>query len=175
MVRAILAGTKGQTRRVVTHRDEVSTHQCPYGSPGDHLWVRETFAAGLGLAEVSERSQAIAMPGARRAPAVVYGADGAQLPSGCHWRPSIFMPRSASRLTLEIRETRVERLQEINELDARSEGVDSSSGSSIHPFSILWDAINGARSACSWASNPLVHVVHVVRFEVVAQSAGGAR
>jgi hypothetical protein len=125
MVRAILAGDKTVTRRVVTtprwampgtlEGDEdgfeacarvsgcMSDVACPYGDVGDTLWVRETWAhAG------TSRS-------------VIYRADeGGQI---VKWRPSIFMPRWASRLTLRVTGARVERLHAITTADILAEGV----------------------------------------------------
>lgn len=166
MVRAILSGAKGQTRRVV--RQSAS----PYGRRGDGLWVRETFASGYGLAEVDSPDHLNALPDARPAPRVIYRADGAVLPAGCSWRPSIFMPRPFSRLKLVIRETRVERLQTITPDDARAEGIDGSSTTPVDDFSALWDLINGSRPGCAWSANPLVHVI---TFEVERRVAGSSR
>jgi hypothetical protein len=113
MVLAILEGRKCQTRRVVKH----VTHPdcpyldlagmavaCPYGQPGDRLWVREAFAGG------------------GHGQRVVYRADEPSYPA-YRWRPSIHMPRCASRITLEITGVRVERLNDISEADAISEGI----------------------------------------------------
>ena len=106
MVRAILAGTKTQTRRVVKLKpDYMETFLrlpnkvacCPYGQPGGRLWVRETFED----CESALHS------------CVLYRADGGT--PGTKWTPSIHMPRWASRITLEITGVRVERLQDISE------------------------------------------------------------
>lgn len=140
--------------------------RCPYGAPNDRLWVRETFAP------VNAHGHKCA---ARDAAFVVLrdGAqqyrDGMPIPAlpkyapdafdGIEWRPSIHMPRWASRITLEVVSVRVERLQEITEEDALAEGVMSLSN--IHPiarptsvFQELWDQINGKRAP--WVSNPWV-------------------
>lgn len=142
MVRAILDGRKTQTRRVVKnpglpcatddqHRDEFMRNgRCPYGYPGDRLWVRETCRA------FERREDAI--------DGVVYSADGAFRPientnkAADQWCdlyaygkqrgrivPSIHMPRWASRITLEVSGVRVERLQKITEADAVAEGLKS--------------------------------------------------
>lgn len=150
MVRAILAGRKSQTRRVVKHdvsADCVSwkvlddgrwtqmfqygkilaskawAHSCPYGIPGDRLWVRETRW------QIPEPSLRQLRDGADTWPKVAYNADETEISQGQNremgWklRPSIFMPRWASRITLEITDVRVQRVQEITEEDARAEGI----------------------------------------------------
>lgn len=196
MVRAILAGTKTQTRRVMKPQPEpvppdvVATMPsragkhwvaarsvqamidvedflqgfdtsvpgcfCPYGKPGDRLWVREAFApCPVG-----------------RSRAVVYRADGdATASGGIRWTPSIHMPRWASRITLEVTDVRVQRLQDISGSDARAEGVerihcygpdcpDGEDGCNARGcygarerFHELWDSINGAGA---WGANPWV-------------------
>lgn len=131
MVKAILDGRKTQTRRIIkpqpgaqfdfvacpnwdfwwSNGDDDSPQSIhissPHGIPGDRLWVKETFYQGDGIA---------------------YRADG-EMPekartAGCKWKPSIFMPRKASRITLEITNVRVERLQDISEEDAKAEGIE---------------------------------------------------
>lgn len=170
MVTAILAGTKTMTRRVwkddrwpcvdrayaATHPGAVS-HLCPYGIPGDRLWIRETFA--------------LSVPGCERG--VSYRADHRD-PRGdgpahpMKWRPSIHMPRWASRLTLEVTAVRVERLHDISEADILAEGVTVPLAAKMTgiPWSSLptlhdawregWKHINGA---ASWDANPWVWVV----------------
>lgn len=146
LVRAILEGRKSQTRRPVKGAPDATYYRaapiespwwsftptsdygtshdvkCPYGAPGDRLWVKEThgFVSEHGDARALEDARA-GMPWA----GVVYGADRAwtkDLPS--RWRPSIHMPRWASRVELEITAVRVERLHAITEEDARAEGVE---------------------------------------------------
>ena len=186
-VRAILAGTKTQTRRVIlppferlwghgiatggsglrtdTYHVHVRSWEqaddrytyCRFGGPGDRLWVRETWACGSGVS-----------------PRVEYAADG---PLSQRRRSPIHMPRWASRITLEVTDVRVQRLQEISEDDAKAEGVDGYVGGEgtvsrgalnvepgyWHPhffrqgFSEAWDALNGKRFP--WSSNPWVFVV----------------
>lgn len=190
MVRATLrdVAPKTHTRRVMKpqptlHKDgscfffgslDAEHHQpaiiehCPYGQPGDRLWVRETFC-----------------PGPRYNPAICrhrpcYAADNER---NCgmndkRWLPSIHMPRWASRITLEIASVRVERLQAISETDAQAEGVmpefemDVASfvkGAAVPQstyflgFKHLWDEINGKRPGCSWADNPWVWVIEFRR------------
>lgn len=136
--------------------------RCPYGAPGDHLWVRE-------------RQRVVAFdPGERRIQ-VRYEADGVQ----SHWlsyperlaTPKVGKclayggPRETSRVDLEVTAVRVERLLDITEEDARAEGVEPDFGNANtsagrdyrRSFERLWDLINGERAA--WASNPWVWVV----------------
>jgi len=119
---------------------------CPYGVPGDRLWVRETWSPGPGGI------------------GFVYFAD---CPEGQHppaWKPSIHMPRAACRITLEVVGVRTERLQEISEADAKAEGVTVYDGGVCYRdgYAALWDQINGPGS---WAANPWVWVVEVKRLE----------
>lgn len=201
MVRAILAGTKTQTRRVVKQQPVFDIYRrdwrwesksaiatwsgdrplsaalrglcthCPYGETGDRLWVRETFAVcGRGEAPVYRADSRVEVPGVR-------------------WKPSIFMRRMESRITLGVTGVRVERLQEISEADAKAEGVERdptpddpagredprevgypSASDVAHAeatkhrrwYAALWDDINGNGS---WASNPWVWVVEFRRVQ----------
>jgi hypothetical protein len=163
MVRAILDGSKTQTRRVVKPQAAVLTDEmaralgvqppaaqnppvipCPYGIPGDRLWVRETWADWSdGLAPADESSH------------ILYRAD-TDRPDPKRWRPSIFMPRAASRILLEITDVRVQRLQEISDDDARAEGYDRSHAFPREWFALLWERINGADS---WNTNPWVWAI----------------
>ena len=181
MVRAILDGRKTQTRRVlklpkgcfwvyddlgtdgmwtdsnldhgIWHAEEVA---CPYGQPGDLLWVRETFTKtqhGLPVYKSDAKD-----------------ADGKYWPSvacdkeGVIWTPSIHMPRWASRITLEITGVRVERLQDISESDALEEGITyndiPNNGLDTMRartwFRGLWSSIYGEES---WHANPWVWVI----------------
>lgn len=180
MVRAILDGSKTQTRRIVKNatgqfwnhtgyrivmRDGFTfweTHggipnkygpaiPCPYGKPGDRLWVRETW-------------QEVAWP--PTGPRFVYNADGDASPD--RWRPSIHMPRAVSRITLEVESVRVERLNDCSLDDALSEGVsdrDPSTGAWQNPkeqYADLWETINGPGS---WEANPWVWVVTFKRIK----------
>ena len=187
MVRAVLAGTKTQTRRIVkpqpdwdspkpccettrdgfqgavnrgmwscggTWTDDEDPRRCPYGQPGDRLYVKEAHQFVFRYKNVWCR----------------YGADGhfcsvqaPHIPSSLgRRRPSIHMPRWASRLTLEITDVRVERLNEISDLDAQSEGVAlpayhrTHQPTAIDVFRELWESINGPGS---WAANPWVWVI----------------
>lgn len=145
------------------------------GVPGDRLWVRETWSPWSDVVDCDEaaklRDARAQMPWA----CVLYGADRAwsnSQPSdnGGRWRPSIHMPRWASRLTLDVVSVRVERLQAITEEDALAEGVSPApfckSGrppglEHVEAYEDLWTAINGKRAP--WARNPWVWVVEFTR------------
>lgn len=180
MVRSILSGQKTQTRRVVKPQSAVLTDELarslgvrpperanqpvigsPFGQPGDRLWVRETWAPldqGFDTAEESSF--------------LVYRAD-AERPEPRRWRPSIHMPRRASRITLEITSVRVERLQDISEADCLAEGItpaaiecdprdadEAHSSYAIGEYRDLWESIYGH---ASWRANPWVWVVDFKR------------
>lgn len=188
MVRAILAGRKTQTRRVLNlprglywydelggeaegwftdgegwwHVEELA---CRYGNPGDHLWVRETWAVGSIYDKTAPSKICEDLPkGPGRPPCGIrYPAN--QECIGIKCRPSIHMPRWASRITLEITGVRVERLNEISEEDALAEGVDTTCDDlgrycPVIAFQNLWESINGSDS---WAANPWVWVVEFKR------------
>jgi hypothetical protein len=206
MVRAILAGTKTQTRRVCKPaqfyalswvvevpdpKERGQVYNCshfgdeegdvqfasPYGQPGDRLWVREAWkhiegggiydAAGVLMDSHDDET--------------IYRATRPGYPGP--WRPSIHMPRRASRILLEITAVRVERLHDISEADAQAEGVervvvgsgwrrycdpDSEEvgvppcGDARRSFRSLWKYINGAES---WNSNPWVWVIEFKQLE----------
>lgn len=147
--------------------------ECPYGSPGDTLWVRETWAHER---QFDHLKPSDIPASARSSERCLYG-DG--IVSGWHKKRSArFMPRWASRLTLRIASVRVERLQDISEADIVAEGltVDVASKLTGIPWSSLptlhdgwsaaWDTINGKRAP--WVSNPWVWVVE---FERVKENA----
>ena len=172
MVCAILAGRKTQTRRVMkcrmphdrivdmlrykdadrkptgewglcSHERVISEHiHCPYGAPGDRLWVREThYVQSAGYADGSGKL-------------ILYKADG---DAPTTWTPSIHMPRWASRITLEVTEVRIERLQNISAADSVAEGCDSCTP--CDQFRALWTFIHTADGPNGWAANPWVWVV----------------
>lgn len=246
MVRAILDGRKTQTRRVIAGnpvdvtpfrgRDGeptgefglhssprvISKHvRCPYGVPGDQLWVRESFWAkhdtdsdgystidcgpcldigaehhpGIQYVATPENPECPTEPGDWwEAPPEDWDGASDYLGKGemvwLPWtkpfskHPSIHMPRWASRLSLEITEVRVERLQDIDGDDVLSEGfrVDGAPiirGARVHStpkliegFAAGWDQINGKRPGASWAANPWVWVVGFRRLEGPQLSAG---
>jgi hypothetical protein len=190
MVRAILKGRKTQTRRVgkpVRHPDlgnlydigalvlehepqHVIHRACPYGQPGDRLWVRETFAIVPRTAyRCSDGVQQTLRPDdPYDHDAAIYREGWTRSGGGFRWRPSIHMPRWASRITLEITGIRIERLQDISEADAIAEGVKNS----LHlpggrfareNYEHLWWTINGDGS---WEKNPWVWVIE---FQRIAQ------
>lgn len=142
----------------------------PYGQSDDRLWVRETwrteergkemidgigFRADNGFRRIEDTSEASEQW-------VVANHDSKGNKMHKVWRPSIFMPRWASRITLEIKSTRVERLQDITGADAKAEGVDPFMGKDAlayrAAFQIGWDSIN-AKRGYSWESNPWVWVI----------------
>lgn len=201
MVRAILEGRKTQTRRVVKpprghelvelrsheadprfsgkHNDPMSwgypyfddgapallgqwPELCPYGAPGDRLWVRETFCGNCDDSLVYRAT-------------VDADTDwNSEEIAETRWRPSIHMPRWASRIDLEVTGVRVERLRDINETDAIAEGIQPfGDGNGYHvdegrfyygtasgSYCSLWESINGAGS---WNANPWVWVVEFKR------------
>lgn len=238
MVRALLDGSKTQTRRVVKpqpqpnggaglhpvapyrnpagnwawvlaatgHGSGGNLFACPYGQPGDRLWVRETWGVvsnawdedGNLIDWVPDRPAAAIheMPFGQGyySGHVIYAADGPHEWAGdddgggeprSAWRPSIHMPRAASRILLEIVSVHVERLQEISQDDARAEGITDvgcvNCGESEQKCSCdfpmpdprdsyvrLWESINGPGS---WEANPWVWVVE---FKPIAPSPNGA-
>ena len=196
MVRAILAGTKTQTRRVIAgargafwdHRSYTGTVErdgvvrfregsegtnvhgspevrCPYGAVGDQLWVREAWRACVEEPEIDLRADQRSL----RRP--MHGDDEwwarwRARSAGGRWQPSIYMPRWASRLTLDVTSVRVQRLLSISEEDARAEGVEpheyaycAEDARYRMSFARLWDSINGERAGCAWKANPWVWVV----------------
>lgn len=235
MVRALFAGTKTQTRRIVkaasgkqsefltpellnksplvqliykvgkwldsalgaqvTHPNggPLTWVACPYGQPGERLWVRETWGVDARLNGVPPRNLFTVEGG----DPVYYKADGQQPERLDTWRPSIHMPRAASRILLEIVTVRVERLQDITEGDARAEGYggyqdfysllseEDQTGFGLmeedvddyarrkgftYPqewYHMLWDKINGTNA---WHDNPWVWVVE---FKQVSEAKKG--
>lgn len=186
MVCAILDGKKTQTRRVVKLRgasNDVShwlhymaqgvDMPCPYGQAGDRLYVRETWKCeelASGLDGVRFRADNKFQP-IENTPEASDAWCDANRENG-NWRPSIFMPRWASRITLEVVSVRVERVQDISDADAKAEGMtldDSGrregAGSFEDGFAIVWDRINSKRGL-GWDVNPWVWVVE---FKVVTK------
>ena len=165
MVRAILEGRKTQTRRVIKPQTTWGSdvEYCPHGVPGDRLWVRETWCP-LERADWSR-------PG--REYNVNYKADATpegeciRKEMGYQWKPSIFMPRWASRITLEITGVKVERIQELlDHKDIMAEGILPDEGPRCYScrtrFAELWDSLN-AKRGYGWDANPWVWVIEFKR------------
>lgn len=177
MVRAILDGRKTQTRRIVkglplAWLDDTGfepefvaapeNHLSPFGFPGDRLWVRECFAT-LAAGSYEQEKPCSGRNQDVRCRATDRLANSDKDVRGYSWRPSIHMPRWASRITLEITGVRVERLQDINVVDAHREGAPNLVGAdTIKWFVDMWQSIYGAES---WQSNPWVWVVEFQLFE----------
>lgn len=217
MVRATLNNRKVHTRRVVkpqpVFRDDASPPRwnwkrslhhtiewvshfwpvgmvdyCPYGIPGDHLWLKETWQevfyddipSGRPLGPQGSMGS---MTMRDRRSNAIYKADGS-FPDHPEygkllWRPSIFMPRWASRIMLLVKAVRVERLQDITEADAIAEGAymqgkvgdDPTAdnwtmtgegwryASAREAFAHFWDSLGNRRSGFTWADNPWVWVI----------------
>ena len=189
MVRAILSGSKTQTRRVLKPQPRCASvwqekatgrwlsndrhggdEYIPVRwAPGDSLWVREVFSGPHECADTP--------PGEWRNVAIWYWADGN--PEEGHWtkpKPSIHMPRWASRITLAVTGVRVERLQSISEADALAEGMRApylgdgdppyeeipSMIGPVQQFRNLWNTINGPGA---WDANPYVCMIEFRRME----------
>ena len=200
MVRALLDGSKTQTRRVVKPQPvydgrfaggwklkgkkghEAATcssliaEVCPYGQPGDRLWVREAWRTYRGNDATPPRD----LTTAHR---IWYEADDRCNAAAGKLRPSMFMPRWASRITLEVTGVRVERLQDISEADSVAEGIERQEDglgwkrgpiSSDHPntatrtafprlaYQSLWEQINGPDS---WEATPWVWAIEFKRID----------
>ena len=202
MVRAILSGQKTQTRRVLKYQQirctelpfllfpqsrNESVEQtgfiwpnakeqvlalCPYGQPGDRLWVREAWATHVCFDNIPPRDLTTR--------SIHYQADG-KVETG-KYRQAFFMPRWASRILLEVTGVRVERLQDISEEDAKAEGADCLITANCtaeqrellamplmddatpyrNGYALLWESINGDGS---WEANPWVWVIEFKRLE----------
>jgi hypothetical protein len=189
MVQAILEGRKTMTRRIVKPQPDArglrTTNvpwedwrgrevKCPYGELGDRLWLKETTCCVM-LDHAPDLLQGMDSQTAYKASVHEDWIEYAKEKYGYKWTPSIYMPRSASRITLEITDVRVERLQDISEKDAKSEGAKDSisidemkelsklnweikTPFSGHQFGFLsiWCKINGVES---WEQNPWVWVI----------------
>lgn len=119
--------------------------RCPFGQPGDRLWVRETWSKAIDLQKHTR---------------IVYRADEPFKEWREKWQPSIHMSRWASRITLEITDVRVERVQEIRDQDARLEGwkAEEAGCAPYCWFRKKWDSIY-SKGPYSWAVNPWVWVI----------------
>lgn len=185
MVRALLAGTKTQTRRVVkpwtskapsnkpapadlTYLPDFTCYRstCPYGQPGDRLWVREAFRPIYPQQESYNGGNAIGYDYREGYQLGYRMGDSISPPK---WKPGIHMPRGACRIVLEIVSVRIERLNDICGNDCIAEGAwreeDKALGRSkeaIEAYSSLWQSINGQGS---WDANPWVWVIEFKRVE----------
>ncbi|WP_432783671.1 hypothetical protein QZH45_09460 [Pseudomonas corrugata] len=199
MVRAILEDRKTVTRRACKPQPSANAHttsaegkpmgawwetgkdvnRCPYGKPGDRLWVREAWVADAQVDAIAPRDLSQGEP-------IRYPADGAVRQTGCSMltpgkgRPSIHMPRWASRILLEITAVRIERLQDISDAQIEREGIDldaltdgqdrydmchAGSGVEGRPtlrtaWHDLWVSTGG-----DWDANPWVWVVEFKRVQ----------
>lgn len=197
MVRAILDGRKTQTRRIMApqpaddiergifpnpevigwkssrrHKHGSTTaHFCHYGKPGDRIWVRETWAEA-GASAPDLKLYRANYP--EHVPSIYENVPPAE---EIRWTPSIHMPRTASRILLEITDVRVERLNSIHDVDAMREGIQNLTTCShadfgipgvvnaqhpVRAFQLLWESIYGADS---WRANPWVWVIEFKRVE----------
>lgn len=182
MVRAILAGTKTETRRIIDLKklekwpgywsvDEygkicvrcrrISDYivekyiKCPYGVAGDTLWVRETFAEVDVCTNHEEETWIKELVFRADNHSYVDDTDDAWPQITPKWKPSLFMRKEKSRITLTVKDVTLERLHSITDEGARSEGVKDRA-----EYEKLWKEINGEES---WSLNPWVWVV---KFEV---------
>ncbi len=201
MVKAILDGRKTQTRRIVmpsppksfTLKNFTSESgyryaadyskarpkkpmrirwDCPFGQPGDRLWVKERHSF------IEVRHAKSSADGPRSWYLHIEYSDGTEdehyIEDGkkpkqtrergeLGWRPSIYMPRWASRIALEVTGIRVERVQEIRYDDAVAEGIEHEYPKAIAQYCQLWDSLN-AKRGFSWNRNPWVWVIEFRRW-----------
>ena len=192
MVQAILAGDKTQTRRVIKPQPDAKYNipqQCmqkylwnlcvsdnlvdgwlplkesPYGRAGDQLWVRETYRQwGNWVKNGKPKTGKQAWTFKRKGNIAKFTDDLAisRTKLGWHKRPSIFMPKWATRIWLEVTEIRVERVQDTTEEDIKAEGFNLQVLCPHRWFYELWNSINEKRGY-SWGSNPWVWVVSFTR------------
>ncbi|WP_420433105.1 hypothetical protein [Hyphobacterium sp.] len=124
-------------------------------SPGDRLWVKETHA----IVGHVDPGWILYRASGFEAECERHSFDNHPPESDVKWKPSIFMPRWASRITLIVTDVRVERIQDISEADSRAEGVERSDcrGAACHKsqFHALWDSLN-AKRGFGWEANPWV-------------------
>lgn len=198
MVRAIIEGRKTQTRRAMKWHDQDDpdwqlkgmtfdgqfwkstdgrlTMPCPYGQPGDRLWVRETFWQRMRWGYTSIEEKGWVPDSAVKYVATDTKPDDVLQDTWWKMKPSIFMRRDQSRMTLELTEVRVQRVQDISEADAEAEGIVAHR---VHAelvpgairrtakdyYWLLWDSINAKREGgtYAWAKNPWVWAVSFKR------------
>ena len=179
MVQAILENRKTMTRRThglekingCTNAWEIETSKLtrifyfqgksdyqlafPRYNVGDHIWVRETFF------DTRKWKHA---PLFAESPDFIYKADEDAFIGEHKWKPSLFMPKEAARIWLEVTKVRCEILQEISNEDCVSEGIPASDlqGEEYRQFVNLWESINGKDS---WLNNPFVFIYEFKRIE----------
>ena len=136
--------------------------KCPYGIPGDRLWVRETWSQIDNREFGGDQHVEYKADTGNPYPGEWPEDEAKGNPEAPKWKPSIFMPRWASRIMLEVTDIRVEMVQDISEEDAKREGVlemgTVDRGGYYSGFADLWDAIN-AKRGYGWDVNPFVWVV----------------
>lgn len=176
-VRAILDGRKTQTRRALKHqpnaawakppiyvqdgrwacRGAVSDLKCPYGKPGDRLWVRERLRRKTNCT-MGEWPSVVCYDADEHIPGKGSGEHGfLEWPWKRDTLPAIFMPKWAARIWLEVTDVRAERLQDISQADMDAEGLGEQG-----IFCACWNVLN-ARRGYGWDTNPYVWVVEFRR------------
>jgi len=182
MVRAIMEGRKTQTRRVAKYNpflgepsewgDRAKNQEpefvriagdyrrfCHYGQPGDRLWAKETYS-------LTQHGKPVYRADGKDRDGFQWAIEPGDPRSECLWKSPLFMPRWASRITLELVNVRVERVQDISESDVWEEGCAKPSGYFGCPgqaqgiYKQLWDSIHGSGS---WAANPWAWVLEFKR------------
>jgi hypothetical protein len=176
-----------------TTRQRIGLFRCPHGQPGDRLWVKETFCPSVNVNNLEDWPGCPHLHISDIPPdvqcgyafdAIIYAATVSHDWTWCDedggftdrsfWKPSIFMPRWASRITLEIVSVRVERLQEIKTNDCYEEGIKRPIGpfwgtevtardNAVGAYWKLWDSINAKTHP--WSSNPFVWVIEFRRLK----------
>ncbi|WP_442899354.1 hypothetical protein [Escherichia sp. MOD1-EC6153] len=176
MVRAILGGNKTQTRRIVEEKfygravaAELLAKHCPYGQPGDRIWVRETYRVHGKATDVATLVYRASVRNSWTEQTHRVPVEVCNKPVSEKWTPSIHMPRWASRILLEITDVRVERLHDMSEADAKAEGATPATYKITPPeavyrvgFGDIWRSIYGQDN---WLSNPLVWVIEFKRIQ----------
>ncbi|GDK61892.1 hypothetical protein [Escherichia coli] len=176
MVRAILGGNKTQTRRIVEEKfygravaAELLAKHCPYGQPGDRIWVRETYRVHGKATDVATLVYRASVRNSWTEQTHRVPVEVCNKPVSEKWTPSIHMPRWASRILLEITDIRVERLHDMSEADAKAEGATPATYKITPPeavyrvgFGDIWRSIYGQDN---WLSNPLVWVIEFKRIQ----------
>ncbi|HAW3813555.1 TPA: hypothetical protein JLU30_002497 [Escherichia coli] len=176
MVRTILGGNKTQTRRIVEEKfygravaAELLAKHCPYGQPGDRIWVRETYRVHGKATDVATLVYRASVRNSWTEQTHRVPVEVCNKPVSEKWTPSIHMPRWASRILLEITDVRVERLHDMSEADAKAEGATPATYKITPPeavyrvgFGDIWRSIYGQDN---WLSNPWVWVIEFKRIQ----------